>query len=439
MNEIEYKNFFKDFFNFKNIQNQQKARGLNDFNLLTTVLNYHDEVRLHSRMIGSLLDSNAKHYQGTLFLEIFLKKIGLDNWFENLKDIKVSIEYEDIDLYLSDGIKHLIIENKIWAGDQPCQIIKYINIIVEENKGDFHDFLNDTLDENLLRVIYLTPQMKDVSLGHQLEERGDAKYISFTNNNDLIHCSRKMRTNKTIDFDLKNYKAWYKKITYKDYILPWLEKCQNEVRNITNLSESIKQYITVVDKVNKDYKGNVMSIQEHIFQNKNNIKAVLEIDREIDNVKGKILFDFFDKSIRESILNNIEYTIYDGLLPSANQLTEQKCLNSFKKSKNAPKHYGLVFDCQFGTNKYFFIKVAKTGLYYGVICSDEIKIKIDKEQKLEKFYFCNDKLNKIFNPKYELCAKHFGDIKNIEQLIEPDNIIKNMINDIDKIKNLNLK
>jgi len=112
MEEQKYQEFFINFKKFKEMQNKQKARGLNDFNLLTTVLKYDDEVRLHSRMIGNLINPHSKHYQGTLFLEKFLKVIGLENWGLNLNNIKIGIEYHDIDLYITDGIKHIIIETK---------------------------------------------------------------------------------------------------------------------------------------------------------------------------------------------------------------------------------------------------------------------------------------------------------------------------------------
>ena len=66
---------------FKEKQQKQKERGLNDYNLLTTVLNEYDEVRLHSRVIGSLLDINGLHYQKELFLEKFMENTPEDFTF----------------------------------------------------------------------------------------------------------------------------------------------------------------------------------------------------------------------------------------------------------------------------------------------------------------------------------------------------------------------
>ena len=54
---------------FKRLQKNQKMRGLNDFNLFTTLLDKSDEVRLHSRFLHFLLDPTAEHSQGALFQE----------------------------------------------------------------------------------------------------------------------------------------------------------------------------------------------------------------------------------------------------------------------------------------------------------------------------------------------------------------------------------
>ncbi len=81
---------------FKEKTIKQKLRGLNDYNLLTTVLLEDDEVRLHSRMLHSFLDPNGLHYQGSLFLEKFLKILGLDKGFK-IENADVKREHLFID------------------------------------------------------------------------------------------------------------------------------------------------------------------------------------------------------------------------------------------------------------------------------------------------------------------------------------------------------
>ena len=114
----------------------KKLRGNNDYNLFLALLDINDEVRLHSRFIYSLLDPNSLHYQKELFLELFIKACGLENFGLNLQTAKVYKEYKNIDIYITDGTKHIILENKINAGDQEAQIKRYIENIQEENNGE---------------------------------------------------------------------------------------------------------------------------------------------------------------------------------------------------------------------------------------------------------------------------------------------------------------
>ena len=82
-----------------------------------------------------------------MFLDLFLEKCGLA-YFLDTSNTSVFAEYKSIDLYLTDGNNHIIIENKIWAGDQHKQIKRYIETIKKENK-------DIDLTENLV-VIYLS-------------------------------------------------------------------------------------------------------------------------------------------------------------------------------------------------------------------------------------------------------------------------------------------
>jgi len=350
---IQYKNFFNKFEEFKKIQNSQKARGLNDFNLLTTVLKYHDEVRLHSRTLGALLNPNGLHYQGTLFLKLFLKQIGLLDFFDNLELVTVGVEYKDIDLYLTDGEKHLIIENKIWADDQPCQIIKYINIIIQENKEEFNNpIANAILNKEKIKVLYLTPRIKSVPTCHKVENN----YISYNcGEKKLNKCSQKMQQKGTIDFELKNYQVWYKKITYKEDIFKWLNLSKYEVRNITNLYESISQYNTVVEKVNKKYKGNVMTLEQYVLDIKDEEeeKKIYEVMKEASTAVSKYtieklwkaLEEVFPEDEREEVITDtIEFKKFDKI----------KLANWFNKYGNKENYRDIGFKCKLDDKYYIF-------------------------------------------------------------------------------------
>ncbi|NOR56616.1 MAG: hypothetical protein GQ531_10490 [Sulfurovum sp.] len=366
MEEVDCQNFFNNFQEFKAIQKKQKQRGLNDFNILTTVLKYSDEVRLHSRMIGNLLNPNAKHYQDTLFLEQFLKMIGLDNWGLDLLSTTVSIEYKDIDLYITDGDKHIIIENKIWAEDQPCQIMKYINIIVEENK-DSIDLTrivgeNIILDENVMQVIYLTPRAKEVSSAHKKDNDGYIYFDGEENADDeLSKCSKRNNTEILVPDGLKKYKAKYKKITYRKHIIRWLQNSQNEVRNITNLNEVIQQYIDVVERVNGNYKGKVMGLKEYVKDNNMELETLFSVRKEIEELQRDLLYEFFSKEINgvvkvnddmKRVKNDYKYYIYN----------KDTCRQWFL---GTAKDFGSFY--KINDEYLLYVAIGKKNIHYGIV------------------------------------------------------------------------
>lgn len=144
---LPYEKFFKDLGELKSKQDLRKKQGINDYNILTSVLPEHDEVRLHSRMIASFLDSQGEHYQDSLFFDLFMETLGLADFGIDSANLEVITEYNDIDIYITDGARHIIIENKIGASDEEAQIQKYVAQIYKENKK---------LEGKNLLVLYLS-------------------------------------------------------------------------------------------------------------------------------------------------------------------------------------------------------------------------------------------------------------------------------------------
>ncbi len=305
MNKNKYNDFFNNIKEFKKKQYEHKQRGFNDFNPLTIVRKYNDEVYLHSAMIGAFLNPNAKHYQNSLFLDTFLQVVDID-FYIDVSISKVYIEYQDIDLYITDGVNHIIIENKIWAEDQACQIIKYINIIKEENNLNIDDSAIPIISN--LYVLYLTPRDKKVSDEHEVKDG----YIFFSGKDEqLLDCSSRDMTKRLVPNGLKNYRVKYKKISYKNEIKKWLNSSLQEVRNIVNLSEILKQYIEVVSMVNKEYKGNVMSLEEFILSKKEDeqdsiIEVLNELVKKYINEKNKIKLNVFEFFLVDDLINKFE-------------------------------------------------------------------------------------------------------------------------------------
>lgn len=255
-------------------QKEQRLRGLNDFNIFTTLLNQSDEVRLHSSFIHFLLNPSANHYQSSLFLALFLQCCGVSEDFMTLDSVRVFKEYRfdkgAIDIYITDGVSHIIIENKIHSRDQPRQLQKYIDFIKEEDTDS-----QSTLSDRLM-VIYLSldrpPTQESLGRFNNKGERLEREGESYP----------------------------YKHITYDEHIMAWIEQACNEVANITNLSVIINQYRDVINKLYGKYQGKVMSLHEFIEKQPDKVtlyRTFGEIASEYPKLKLSVMTEFWDKAI----------------------------------------------------------------------------------------------------------------------------------------------
>jgi len=200
-----------DYKKHKNRQENQRLRGINDYNILTAVLSHTDEVRLHSGFIYSLINPRGSHFQGFLFLEMFLNAIGFGEEFD-YDNAFVEKEYNFIDLYITDMKHHIIIENKIYAGDQDGQISNYISTVKSEKRCTY-----DKIFVYYLSIDRVKPGDASIS-GYKIEDN----YLIDTNNGDK--------------------KIFLKLIHYDKHIVSWLNSMLDEVSNLENLHFSIKQY-----------------------------------------------------------------------------------------------------------------------------------------------------------------------------------------------------
>lgn len=248
--------FCNDFREFLLQMQERKKRGHNDYNPLLCVQKMHDEVWMHSGMLCSLLDTRGLHYQENLFLDLFLDKIHLKKWFGDSKNASVKKEYKNIDIFISNGKKHIILENKIWAGDQQGQIARYIQEIEKEY---------ETSDDNLA-VIYLTLEGKEPE-EWSLSNEGKKWEIQ---DNALV-CNEK--------------RILYKQISYGKEIVEWLDKARYEVCNIQNLDSALGFYIDVLQQLLQT-KENAMGVKG-FFENKEKEFKEKELEIALEVIRNK--------------------------------------------------------------------------------------------------------------------------------------------------------
>lgn len=254
-------------------QRKEKFERGESFNIFNDLGFMSDEVHLHSMFLANLLNPKGSHGQRGKFLEAFLKmlqksfpaisadSLELDTAIASVEVEKYIGRQTDseggrIDIYLTDGKHSIIIENKIYAGDQHHQMLRYWNYGMSQ-KG------NDT--EKSFVLIYLTldgcSPSKD-SLGEDLKE------------NDIV-C-----------------------LSYKSDIRGWLDRCVELASRTPIVRETINQYITTIDILT----NNVMEDNKElldILSKEENLDAIYDIANNKNIVVNRFINEVFIPKLRD--------------------------------------------------------------------------------------------------------------------------------------------
>ncbi|MDM7481430.1 MAG: PD-(D/E)XK nuclease family protein [Halomonas sp.] len=269
---------------FDEEQAEQKRKGLNDFNLLSSVLSVNDEVRLHTRFIYALLNPKGKHYQGTRFLELFLEAIGRQGWLDPtcvtvLKEHCPDGQGDQIDLWITDGKRQIVVENKLNAQDQPRQVARYLEVINATDPAQ--------ADETLF--IYLTKNRQAPSafgLG------------------GLTVCHRTSRLLNTSSQPVAHYQNLsYRKNTQQDSIHTWLESCVNAVDRQSHIAWALRDYQAVVERATKEYVSKVKTLkdilEEGIAEGKRHHEQAIQLTRELPAIHASWLEQALTSNLEE--------------------------------------------------------------------------------------------------------------------------------------------
>ena len=263
---MEIKELEKKLQNFKNEQQQQKIRGLNNYNIMKVLRNIDAEVGMHSRFISSLLDKDREHYQGELFINLFIEhviKAKLKDCFDFGKNIKFEEEEATKDNRRIDftikSDKYLIgIEMEINANDQDKQIFDYYEELKEQAK-------NLDIKEENVKIYYLTLDGKEASMQSYVKD------------------------NVVVDYTC---------ISFEKEILNWLEASQKEVSNITNLNNAIGYYKDVVNMLLGEYNSPVNQYKDFFFNDKEIYECYEKNEHEV--LKYMENNDFIEDGFRDA-------------------------------------------------------------------------------------------------------------------------------------------
>jgi hypothetical protein len=234
------------------------------FNIFDILKLQTNEIK-HSAFIAELLNPRGKHGCGELFLEFFLQEIGLPER-ANLKNANIQLEkvinnYRRIDIFISlPNANNIIVENKIYAGDQENQL------------NDYHEF-NKEAD-----IIYLT----------LWEDEPSEQSASGVN-------KQKIRT-----------------ISYQKHIKNWLEQCLEKAVNKPFVRENIAQYLNIVKELTHQSIFNDMKneILENLLSNAQLAKAFYNLNMNVslfnwqkgifEKIKSKLTFGDFNLEATDS-------------------------------------------------------------------------------------------------------------------------------------------
>lgn len=260
----------------------QRIASGEDYSVLETAIKGNEEM-MHSSVIASLLDTRGYHGQKCRFLELFLGCLPERFKSFDASGARTACERHigqktensggrvDICIENSNG-QMIVIENKIFAGDQEHQILRYVEFLRgrPRNRG-----------REKFPVLYLTPD------GHSPSDDSTQA--------DGMQCKC------GVD---------YVCISYKDVIVPWLDKCINEMEDKPHLKEHLATYRDIIKKkvLGMDRKKDIINIIESAEKN---IKAAREISGQLDEIKIDAVTTFW-RVIKESIKNELEK---DGLCP----------------------------------------------------------------------------------------------------------------------------
>ncbi|WP_104714092.1 PD-(D/E)XK nuclease family protein [Helicobacter cetorum] len=330
----------------------KRARGLHDYNVFNVLM--CDEKR-HSSFLHSFLDPMGEHYQKDLFLKAFLKVCHLESFGFNSMNAKVYREHYFTDIYLSDGIKHIILENKIHdAEDKPKQIFRYIQQVVKNYQ------VKDAQD---ICVLYLTKEERlpnQNSLGDFKIDESSAKLFYKGNDENILKLE-----------DLEQG-ILFKNLCYKAEIKEWINECLKEIANLSDLSVIFKQYDKLLDKL------------YHKEQNMNSeLYKIMEVNYEIAKEVAENFNSFRAKKAVE-FLAQVKEQIEQKM--SADDKMKW-CVSSCVVQDFNRKYVGWLEIKQNNGKIQFFLETENLNVYFGITGRQALK---GKHKQIKEDFNLND-------------------------------------------------
>ena len=256
-------------------EQEKNGKGFNLFD----ALRLKESEKVHSAFIAELLNPNGQHGFGDKFLRAFIKSVDcLNDWGFSADSAKIKTEHHIdpinknhtqggvIDILIQSQEKAIIIENKIYAPDQPKQLIRYRNYAQKLVKS-----------KDNYRLIYL---------------KLDGSEASYDSTKNQLYANKDYYT-----------------IGYSSEILEWLKVCESESSQNIMVGSAITQYIkTIKDLINQNMLPENSDKIIDIMSRPENISVVLAIQNHIGGWQYKIVEEYLISKLQEwSENNNLQF------------------------------------------------------------------------------------------------------------------------------------
>ena len=312
---------------------KHEAGRRDTFNVFSVLRSESDEVNLHSRFLAALLDYRKSPDKLRRNLEDFLRifvygdkrSVVVDDTPRFEPGMIVERERDNIDILIHDPHSRpkraVVIENKIYAGDQPGQLRRYTELL-QQHRGYPRP-----------HVLYLTLD------GHEASEDSAGE----------------------VD---------YKRVSYRDRkFIDWLKRCQEHACDVPALRESVAQYLHIVQKLTgTDFTEAYMNKLKKLCLKDNNLLLVHDLGEAMIEARISLLVELWKEiecALPEKIRN----------LPKLDKddsgISEDR-IRRFVTLKRNYNNHGLFY--KFSTSAGLGIEV-ENRIYVGVWChitKDEI-------------------------------------------------------------------
>jgi len=233
-------------------QIQSQGRASDGFNVFKLCGVDHYETA-HSKILAEFLNPHGTHGAGEEYLVRFFEALGIDLEVPVSTEISTEEAFDDgrLDILIQNNHPGrewaVVIENKIYAGEQPSQIPRYWNWLKKKGWGD-----------DRIYVVFLTLD------GHESET---AKALPIDVSRTRVKCA-----------------------SYKEHVAGWLNACIGISAENPFVRESLRQYRNLINDLVCESKedGLMEKIKDICVTNHETFYAAMCVAQAADSIRAEV-------------------------------------------------------------------------------------------------------------------------------------------------------